>query len=108
MDCPFSNGQNERTNQTLVNTIRCKISENRQRPWSTITEQCIENYNNTVHSTTKFTPSYLLNGIDNSFAPPELNKNNLENLKVNREIAFVNSKKIHDQKKYCMTRTKGK
>lgn len=99
VDCPFSNGQNERTNQTLVNSVRCKISENRHRPWSTIAEQCIDNYNNTVHSTTKFTPSYLLNGIDNSFSPPELNKNNLENLKETREQAFLNSKKVNDQNK---------
>lgn len=106
VDCPFSNGQNERTNQTLINSIRCKISENRHRPWSIITEQCIENYNNTVHSTTKFTPSYLLNGIDNSFAPPELNKNNIENLKENRELAFLNSKKIHDQNKILYDKNK--
>ncbi|CAB0028389.1 unnamed protein product, partial [Trichogramma brassicae] len=32
VDCPFSNGQNERTNQTLVNAIRCKIFENKARP----------------------------------------------------------------------------
>ncbi|KAK9882922.1 hypothetical protein WA026_023810 [Henosepilachna vigintioctopunctata] len=106
VDCPFSNGLNERTNQTLVNAIRCKISENRHRPWSVIAEQCIENYNNTVHSTTKFTPSYLLNGIDNSFSPPELNKNNLENLKENREIAFLNSKKVHDQNKIYYDKNK--
>jgi len=32
VDCAFSNGLNERTNQTLVNRIRCKIYENKERP----------------------------------------------------------------------------
>lgn len=99
VDCPFSNGQNERTNQTLVNSIRCKIFENKDRPWSVIAEQCVENYNNTIHSTTKFTPNYLLNGIDKSFFPSELNENNLENLETNRRIAFSNAEKIHNQNK---------
>lgn len=99
VDCPFSNGQNERTNQTLVNLIRCKSFENKDRPWLAIAEQCVENYNNTIHSTTKFTPNYLLNGIDNSFFPTELNENNLENLEKNRKIAFLNAEKIHNQNK---------
>lgn len=98
VDCPFSNGQNERTNQTLVNLIRCKIFENKDRPWSVIAEQGVENYN-TIHSTTKFTPNYLLNGIDKSFFPSELNENNLENLERNRKIAFLNAEKIHNQNK---------
>ena len=32
VDCAFSNGLNERTNQTIVNRIRCKIYENRNKP----------------------------------------------------------------------------
>jgi len=99
VDCPFSNGQNERTNQTLVNLIRCKIYENKHRPWSIIAEQCIEDYNNTILSTTKYTPQYLLYGIDKSFAPSELNENNLENLEENRKMALLNSQKIHEQNK---------
>lgn len=36
VDCAFSNGLNERLNQTLVNRPRCKINEsenNKKRPW---------------------------------------------------------------------------
>ncbi|KAL3277805.1 hypothetical protein HHI36_013147 [Cryptolaemus montrouzieri] len=99
VDCPFSNGQNERTNQTLVNLIRCKIAENRNRPWSVIADQVIGDYNNTIHSTTRFTPNYLMTGIDSSFVPPELNENKPENLEENRKIAFENSKRIHEQNK---------
>lgn len=99
VDCPFSNGQNERTNQTLVNSIRCKIYENEKKPWSTIAEKCIETYNNTVHSTTQFTPNYLLTGVDNSFFPAEISENCLENLEQNRKKAFLNAKKIHEKNK---------
>jgi len=99
VDCPFLNGQNERTNQTLVNAIRCKIYENKKKPWSVIAEQCVEKYNNTIHSTTKFTPNYLLNGIDKSVFPTELNENNLENLESNRKRAIINAKKTHNMNK---------
>lgn len=32
VDAPFSNGLNERLNQTLVNKIRCKIEEKKNLP----------------------------------------------------------------------------
>ncbi|KYN42703.1 hypothetical protein ALC56_02880 [Trachymyrmex septentrionalis] len=31
VDAPFSNGLNERLNQTLINKIRCKINENEEK-----------------------------------------------------------------------------
>jgi len=99
VDCAFSNGLNERTNQTLVNRIRCKIYENKERPWTSIAEECVKEYNTTIHSSTGFTPNYLLTGIDNSILPKELEKNKEENLEENRSIAFENSKKIHEQNK---------
>ena len=52
VDCAFSNGLNERTNQTLVNRIKCKIFENKDRPWSIIAKECVDEYNNTIHSST--------------------------------------------------------
>ncbi|XP_043270945.1 uncharacterized protein [Venturia canescens] len=99
VDCAFSNGLNERTNQTLVNRIRCKIFENKNRPWSTIAEECVEEYNNTIHSSTGFTPNYLLTGRDKTILPNELNYNYKEKLEDNRSIAYKNSKKIHEQNK---------
>lgn len=98
VDCPFSNGQNERTNQTLVNRIRCKIYNNKNRAWSILADECVSEYNNTIHSSTGFTPNYLLTGVDNTF-PRELTDNNLENLTENRKIAFENSKRAHDRNK---------
>lgn len=31
VDAPFSNGLNERLNQTIVNKIRCKINESKKK-----------------------------------------------------------------------------
>lgn len=99
VDCAFSNGMNEKTNQILVNRIRCKIYKNKKRPWPIIAEECIEEYNNTVHSSTGFTPNYLLTGVDNSILQEKLEINNEKNLKENKRIAYENSKKIHEQNK---------
>lgn len=75
VDCPFSNGLNERLNQTIVNRIRCKINENKNnvRTWSTVAQECIKEYNNTIHSSTGFAPNYLLYGNVKSIKPWELN-----------------------------------
>lgn len=99
VDCAFSNGLNERTSQILTNGIRCKIAENTNRSWTSIAEECVKEYNNTIHSSTSFTPQYLLKGIDESIIPRELNHNNKHNLENNRSIALQNSMKIHDQNK---------
>lgn len=54
-DCPFSNGLNERLNQTLINRIRCKINENKKKvAWTTIAHKCVQRYNDTNHSVTGF------------------------------------------------------
>lgn len=65
VDCAFSNGSNERANQTLVNRIRCRIHEQKTRCWPLIADECVSEYNNTIHSSTGFTPEYPLLGSDN-------------------------------------------
>ncbi|OXU24204.1 hypothetical protein TSAR_012639 [Trichomalopsis sarcophagae] len=64
-----------------------------------VAEECVKDYNNTIHSSTRFTPNYLLTGLNNSFLPDELNDNNLTNLEDCRKIAFRKSKEIHNQNK---------
>ncbi|KAL7290500.1 hypothetical protein TKK_0015274 [Trichogramma kaykai] len=101
VDAPFSNGINERLNQTLVNKIRCKINEKDQKlAWTTIAKQCVEMYNNTEHTVTKFTPRYLLEGKQLEILPPELEPIfSGENLEKDREIAFLNTIKSHNSNK---------
>lgn len=106
-DCAFSNGTNERLNQTLVNRIRCKINENernKKKAWTTIAHYCVDEYNNTVHSTTGFAPSYLLYGTSRAIVPKELNFS--RNLQQDRETALRNTLKTHEQneKRYNKTR----
>lgn len=63
VNAPFSNGLNERLNQTLVNKIRCAINEeNKKYAWTNIAHNCVQRYNETEHTVTGFSPKYLLLG----------------------------------------------
>lgn len=102
VNSPFSNGLNERLNQTLVNKIRCKINEeNKQKKaWSTIAHFCTKRYNETEHTITGFAPLYLMNGTDVSILPNELNNIKTETKWMNdRKKALENSIKSHDLNK---------
>ncbi|CAI6364066.1 unnamed protein product [Macrosiphum euphorbiae] len=106
VDCPESNGLNERLNQTLVNRIRCKINSGEERgAWSKIAEKCIREYNRTTHSVTKFSPVYLLNGIKSNIVPTELQENNY-NLKADRDKALKNSTNNYEKNKKRVDRTR--
>ncbi len=95
IDNPESNGLNERLNQTLTNRIRCKINiKNEKRAWSSIARECIDEYNNTIHTVTKFTPRFLMEGINFQIVPPELNNSPIS-LDEARKIALENSKENH-------------
>lgn len=102
IDAPFSNGLNERLNQTLVNKIRCKLNEKHKKiAWSRRAEECKNKYNETNHSVTGFSPRYLLDGESTDLLPPEL-KNNKEykkNLKEDRDIALARSLNSHEYNK---------
>lgn len=102
VNSPFSNGLNERLNQTLVNKIRCSINEekNKKIAWTTIAHNCVNKYNETEHSVTRFSPKYLLRGEDTSVLPNELKKKkDKHDLEYDRAIAFENSKRNHDYNK---------
>lgn len=90
VDAPFSNGLNERLNQTLVNKIRCKINEKyKKTAWTTIAQKCVEKYNKTEHTVTKFAPKYLLEGENLNILPLELkSKCTKEDLKKDRKLAL--------------------
>ncbi len=112
VDCPFSNGMIERLNQTLVNKLRCKINENNnnnQKPWPKLFTECLDEYNNTVHTSTKFTPNYLMHGIQSKVVK-EFNFNVKSNLSEDRHTAFLNSQRNHlnNRKKYDKNRLEPK
>lgn len=101
VDAPFSNGLNERLNQTLVNKIRCKINEGEnKKTWTTIAKECVEKYNETEHTVTKFAPKYLLEGDNVNILPPELKTiSTKQNLEKDRKLAFENTIKSHNYNK---------
>lgn len=101
VNTPFSNGLNERLNQTIVNKIRCKINENNKKTaWTTIAHNCIQKYNATEHTVTGFTPIYLLQGTKITTLPKELNQGqNTNNLLQDRKLALENTKKSHNYNK---------
>lgn len=72
-DHPSSNGAVERVGQTLVNRLRCKFNENdHSRSWASMAEECVQEYNSTYHSVTKFAPQYLLDGSKPDWCPIDL------------------------------------
>lgn len=111
VNAPFSNGLNERLNQTLVNKIRCKINEKgEKRAWTTIAQVCVKKYNETNHSVTGFSPSYLLYGTDITILPNELKQERSHSDWIrDRKIALGNTIKSHNynkklfdkNRKYC-------
>ncbi len=109
VDCPFSNGLNERLNQTLVNRIRCKLNENsinQRKAWSLLAEDCVNEYNKTIHTSTGFSLGYLLNGTNVNICPPSINISKIRSLQEDRKLAFLRSNKVHDnnKKKYDRNR----
>lgn len=98
VNAPFSNGLNERLNQTLVNKTRCKINEKgEKRAWTTIARECVNKYNETEHTITGFTPRYLLEGTNTSTLPEEIKKgNNKEAWVKDRELAVERTRKSHE------------
>lgn len=97
---PFSNGLNERLNQTLVNKIRCKINEKGNKSaWTTIAHQCTDRYNNTEHTVTGFSPKYLLEGQNISIIPKQLKQISTNNLETDRKTALANTIRSHNYNK---------
>lgn len=101
VNAPFSNGLNERLNQTLVNKIRCKINEKEKKiAWTTIAKECVNKYNDTEHSVTGFAPRYLLDGTNVTVLPNELKlKKPKRDWLKDRKIALENKKKSHNYNK---------
>lgn len=100
VNAPFSNGLNERLNQTLINKIRCKMNEKKKLTWTTIAHECTKRYNDTEHTITGFAPKYLLEGKNITILPSELKQNKTHSeLLQDRKLALENSIKSHNYNK---------
>lgn len=103
---PESNGLNERLNQTLVNRIRCKINNESNRAWSKIAEECVEEYNRTIHSITKFSPDYLIDGKTSEIIPTNLIEK--RDLEKDRAEALRNSIRNFEKNKLRIDKNRKK
>jgi hypothetical protein len=106
VDAAFSNGINERLNQTLVNRIRCRYnSSSARRSWVSIAHRCVAEYNDTPHSVTGFCPKYLMHG---GLSSPLLKSlcPNISNLDSDRKLALDHSMRNHNlnKKRYDASR----
>ena len=106
VDCASSNGLNERLNQSLVNRIRCKMnSENNNKiAWTTIAQKCVNEYNQTMHTSTGFAPAYLLNGSSTEISP--LTEFVPRDLELDRKKAYENSIRSHETNKRRVDRNR--
>lgn len=87
-DCPQSNGLVERVGQTIISGLKAKIFENPRISWVKLIKDVVETYNKRPHTTTKFSPDFLLFGLqcdDELINPDKLN------IKEAREIARENT-----------------
>lgn len=88
-------------NQTLVNKIRCTINEKKYKAWTTIAHECTQRYNETEHTVTGFTPTYLMEGEVINILPEELREHKTQkDLLEDRRIALertINSHKYNKQ-----------
>lgn len=68
--------------------------------WTTIAQKCIERYNETEHTVTKFAPKYLLEGENVNILPHELKSRCAkEDLRRDRKLVFKNTIKSHNYNK---------
>lgn len=96
-DKASSNGNVERLGQTLVNRVRCKFNDGNQgKSWAPLAEECTNEYNETRHSVTGFSPKYLLTGVEPEICPVATLARDLEQ---DRESAFDRLMSDHRENK---------
>ena len=78
--------------------LKLEMQQNPRKKWSTLLAPVLQNYNNTVHSTTGYTPSFLLFGTDRI--------GTTDNLSNARITAQLRSDKFKELKKQNFDRNK--
>lgn len=66
---------------------------------STIVEECVIEYNQIIHSSTKFEPAYLLFGKKSVMSPIDIfNKDNIEEDRKVAQVNFMNNFEINKRR----------
>jgi len=75
----------ERANQTIADRIICKFYQHENKTaWPILAHQSIREYNNTLHSFTGYSPSFLSSGVSDF----ENHAENIINLEAVRKSAY--------------------
>ncbi|UYV76234.1 K02A2.6-like [Cordylochernes scorpioides] len=93
---PQCNGLNERLNQTIITRLRCKFNnlKGKSIPWTKLLDSVLNEYNNTPHSITGYTPTYLLYG-KLPYDPPLKESEFYPPIDTARTNAYNNTLKFH-------------
>ncbi|KAH9391919.1 hypothetical protein TYRP_022419 [Tyrophagus putrescentiae] len=94
-----ANGLVERVNRTIVDRLRCKHLESPKRCWTTLLNEVVDEYNHSIHSSTLFTPSFLLTGVDkeNLFTEEPLHVARLKALEHSNQVHEENTQRFSDR-----------
>ncbi|UYV62735.1 hypothetical protein LAZ67_2001756 [Cordylochernes scorpioides] len=101
---PQFNGLNERLNQTIITRLRCKFNNLKRKsiPWTKLLDSVLNEYNNTPHSITGYTPTYLSYG-KLPYDPPLKESEFYPPIDTARTNAYNNTLKFHQINIYCLT-----
>ncbi|UYV74269.1 K02A2.6-like, partial [Cordylochernes scorpioides] len=98
---PQTCGMVEKANHTLLTRLRAAILEKPKQKWSTLVPFIVKTYNQTPHEVTKFSPKFLLYGIDESpsFSDHPITLEEARGLtRENTRKAQIKRKNLHDDK----------
>ncbi|UYV67856.1 hypothetical protein LAZ67_5002259 [Cordylochernes scorpioides] len=98
---PQTCGMVEKVNHTLLTRLRVAILEKPKQKWSTLVPFIVKTYSQTPHEVTKFSPKFLLYGIDESpsFADHPITLEEARGLaRENTRKAQIKRKNHHDDK----------
>lgn len=92
---PQTNGIVERMNGTLMIKIRTAIQDHPRRKWTTLLPKILEDYNNTPHDVTGYSPAFLFFGKD----PTPTFSTQTNNLQEAREKARIRTREEQEKRK---------
>ncbi|UYV65174.1 K02A2.6-like [Cordylochernes scorpioides] len=92
-----TNAKVERLNSTIINRLRCEYNANLKIPWTKYIPKITESYNETVHTTTGFTPKFLYYGIQPQYIEHDTETHTP--IEKARKLAIERTIKSHEHSK---------
>ncbi|UYV67878.1 K02A2.6-like [Cordylochernes scorpioides] len=94
---PETNAKVERLNSTIINRLRCEYNANLKILWTKYIPKITESYNETVHTTTGFTPKLLYYGIQPQYIEHDTETHTP--IEKARKLAIERTIKSHEHSK---------